>query len=98
MPAPAPPSTSSSLSDVSGNGAAHEKAASPENVHATGQPDTPIEVITDLLQKAMAGSSVEEVKGVVEKALAVAGGLDPYLEKVSSKPGEVRPRNGHSVL
>jgi hypothetical protein len=88
MPAPSPP-VSAASSDVNGNGAVSQKASSPSNVHATGQPDTPIEVITDLLQKALAGDSVEDVKGAVKKALAVAGGLDPYLEDVSSKPSEV---------
>lgn len=89
MPAPAPPSCLPLSDQMNGNGAAQAKAANPESVHATGQPDTPIEVITDLLQRAMSGNSVEEIKGAVQKALAVAGGLDPYLEKVSSKPSEV---------
>eukprot|EP00878_Enallax_costatus_P015587 GHUV01016327.1.p1 GENE.GHUV01016327.1~~GHUV01016327.1.p1 ORF type:complete len:470 (+),score=128.07 GHUV01016327.1:350-1759(+) len=59
------------------------------DIHATGQPDTPIEVITDLMQKALQQSSLEGQKQLVQQALDVAGGLDAYLEKATSPPPKV---------
>lgn len=64
-------------------------SAEAADVHATGQPDTPIEVITDLLQKALQQNSFEGQKQLVQQALDVAGGLDAYLEKVTSPPPQV---------
>jgi hypothetical protein len=60
------------------------------DIQATGQPDTPIEVITDLLQKALKQSSLEGSQDLVQKALDIASGLDGYMEKMSSPPPKVR--------
>ena len=66
------------------------------DVQATGHPDTPIEVITDLLQKALKQTDLEASHGLVQKALDIAAGLDGYMEKMSSPPPKVRARN-HSA-
>ena len=60
------------------------------DVHASGQPDTPVEVITALLQSALAAEDVADVKTQVQKAYDVVAGLDPYLESVSTPPSTVR--------
>lgn len=65
------------------------ESAKAVDIHATGQPDTPIEVITDLLQKALKQDSLEGQKQLVQQALDVAGGLDGYLEKYSTPPPQV---------
>ena len=55
-------------------------------------PDTPVEVITDLLAKALKADDLKEVKDLVQQAQDVAGGLDPYLERMSSTPSQASPR------
>ena len=62
----------------------------PNDVHASGQPDTPVEVITALLQSALASENVADVKQQLQKAYDVVAGLDPYLESVSTPPSTVR--------
>ena len=59
------------------------------NIHASGQPDTPVEVITALLQSALASDNVADVKTQLQKAYDVVAGLDPYLESVSTAPSKV---------
>lgn len=59
-------------------------------VHATGQPDTPVEVITALLHSALQSGSVEDIKKQLQQAYDVVAGLDPYLESVSTPPSAVR--------
>uniref|UniRef100_A0A3P9ID62 D-arabinitol 2-dehydrogenase [ribulose-forming] n=1 Tax=Oryzias latipes TaxID=8090 RepID=A0A3P9ID62_ORYLA len=56
-------------------------------------PDTPMEVIVDLLtkakDKAVSCSTVpEELKGHLQKALDIASGLDVYLEKMTTQESE----------
>uniref|UniRef100_A0A8C8DPN5 Zgc:113054 n=1 Tax=Oryzias sinensis TaxID=183150 RepID=A0A8C8DPN5_9TELE len=56
-------------------------------------PDTPMEVIVDLLtkakDKAVSCSTVpEELKGHLQKALDIASGLDEYLEKMTTQESE----------
>lgn len=70
-----------------------------KDIHSTGQPDTPIEVITDLLQKAMQQDSLDATKTLVDKALQIAAGLDSYLEHISSKPSQVAfaPKSQNSM-
>lgn len=56
-------------------------------------PDTPVEVIVDLLRKAKdiaaACSTVpEELKSHLQKAADIASGLDDYLEKMTTKESE----------
>ena len=55
-----------------------------EDINATGQPDTPMEVINDLLAKSLEASSAEEMKDLVKQAHRVASGLDPYLDRMLS--------------
>lgn len=64
--------------------------ADAQNIHASGQPDTPVEVITALLQNALASDNVSDVKSHLQKAYDVVAGLDPYLESVSTPPSSVR--------
>ena len=59
------------------------------DIHASGQPDTPVEVITALLQSALATENVADVKKQLQKAYDVVAGLDPYLEAVSTPPSTV---------
>ena len=59
-------------------------------VHATGQPDTPVEVITALLHSALQSGSVDDIKKQLQQAYDVVAGLDPYLEAVSTPPSAVR--------
>lgn len=61
-----------------------------QNIHASGQPDTPVEVITALLQSALASGDVANMKSQLQKAYDVVAGLDPYLESVSTAPSSVR--------
>ncbi len=64
--------------------------ASMENgVHKTGQPDTPVEVLVDVLGKALQSSDIHEVKELLENAYKLAHGLDPYLDAISTPPSEV---------
>ncbi|KAM6927890.1 uncharacterized protein FYW49_004070 [Xenentodon cancila] len=56
-------------------------------------PDTPVEVIVDLLTKAKGiaaacGTVPEELKSHLQKALDIASGLDDYLEKMSTQESE----------
>lgn len=46
------------------------------SLHATGQPDTPMEVITDLLRKAQGCSTLEECQIYVQRAVDISSGLD----------------------
>jgi NAD(P)-dependent dehydrogenase (short-subunit alcohol dehydrogenase family)/predicted O-methyltransferase YrrM len=59
------------------------------DIHATGVPDTPVEVVTDLLGRALQSSSQDESKSLIQQAYDVIAGLDPYLEKVSTPPNQV---------
>eukprot|EP00882_Tetradesmus_deserticola_P002628 GHRQ01002795.1.p1 GENE.GHRQ01002795.1~~GHRQ01002795.1.p1 ORF type:complete len:589 (+),score=311.88 GHRQ01002795.1:153-1919(+) len=61
----------------------------PDDIHATGQPDTPIEVLTALLTKALQQSTLEQQRSYVQQALDIAAGLDSYLDKISSPPTQV---------
>lgn len=56
-------------------------------------PDTPVEILVDVLAKAMAvaSSSVnvpQELKSHLQEALDIAGGLDNYLEEMSTPESE----------
>jgi hypothetical protein len=55
-------------------------------------PDTPMEVITDLLHRALLSEDPTASKALVQRAYDVASGLDEYLETVSSPPSEVSLR------
>eukprot|EP00879_Flechtneria_rotunda_P019807 GHRR01020820.1.p1 GENE.GHRR01020820.1~~GHRR01020820.1.p1 ORF type:complete len:456 (+),score=169.59 GHRR01020820.1:286-1653(+) len=59
------------------------------DIHATGQPDTPVEVLTNLLQEAMQQQTLEQQRQYVKQALDIAAGLDAYLDKVTSPPPKV---------
>ncbi|KAF3689463.1 3-hydroxybutyrate dehydrogenase type 2 [Channa argus] len=56
-------------------------------------PDTPVEVLVDLLTKAKeiaaaSGNAPEELTSHLQKALDIASGLDEYLEKMSTQESE----------
>ena len=58
------------------------------DIHATGAPDTPVEVVADLLAKALEADDIQEVKRLVKQSYDVVGGLDPYLDQISSPPSK----------
>ena len=62
----------------------HAVMGQPEDINATGQPDTPLEVVNDLLAKSLKAASADEMKGLVEQAFRVSNGLDPYLDRMLS--------------
>lgn len=56
-------------------------------------PDTPVEVLLDLLTKAKAIAAAsdnvpEELTGNLQKAVDIASGLDGYLEKMTTQESE----------
>lgn len=56
-------------------------------------PDTPVEVLVDLLTKASeiaasSGNVPEELTSHLHKALDIASGLDDYLEKMTTQESE----------
>jgi len=55
-------------------------------------PDTPMEVITDLLKRALHTDDASASKSLVQRAYDLASGLDDYLEAVSSPPSQVEIR------
>ena len=59
------------------------------SIHDTNQPDTPVEVLTDLLQKADKEQDVEKLRALVNKACKLVSGLDPYLEEISTPSSSV---------
>merc|ERR1711884_235605 len=63
--------------------------ASDGKTNATGCPDTPMEVIVARLNAAMACDSLESTKELVQQALDVAAGLDPYLDQMTTPPSKV---------
>ena len=64
-------------------------------VHQTGEPDTPIEVITALLGKALSASDAGDRESLLKQAHEIAAGLDPYLDSISSPPDPVRLQQNH---
>ena len=58
-------------------------------LHPERAPDTPMEVITELLKRALHTDDPSASKALVQRAYDVASGLDDYLEAVSSPPSEV---------
>ena len=59
------------------------------DINAAGQPDTPMEVLTDLLGKALRCDDPAAAKQLVHQAHGIAAGLDPYLAEISTPPSEV---------
>jgi hypothetical protein len=43
-------------------------------IHATGQPDTPVEVLTHLLQTALKQKKLDDTHSIVQQALDIVGG------------------------
>lgn len=58
-------------------------------IHSTGQPDTPVECLVDVLGRALQASDPSEMRRWVENAQHIAQGLDPYLAAVSTPPSQV---------
>ena len=59
------------------------------NIHETGQPDTPVEVLTDILGRATQERDVTKLRALVEQASKLVSGLDPYLEAISTPASPV---------
>lgn len=70
--------------------AATPASATRGDKNAAGQPDTPMEVLTDLLAKAMQCQDTEQANALVKQAHGIASGLDPYLDSISTPPSQVR--------
>lgn len=56
----------------------------PVNINATGQPDTPMEVINNLLGQSLQAKSADDMKELVQDAYRISNGLDPYLDRMLS--------------
>ena len=69
--------------------AATPASATTGDRNAAGQPDTPMEVLTDLLGKALHCNDPSETQAMVKQAHSIASGLDPYLDSISTPPSEV---------
>lgn len=68
-----------------------ESPAGRSDLQATGQPDTPTECITALLQRALRlGGDAADQRACIEAALAIASGQDAYLEAISTPPLQVQ--------
>ena len=48
------------------------------DIHATGQPDTPVEVLTALLQTALKQTSLQDTHCIVQQALDIAAGRENF--------------------
>ena len=57
--------------------------------NAAGQPDTPLEVLTDLLATALQCQDSKQQQMLIQKAHAIAAGVDPYLDKISTPASQV---------
>ena len=62
---------------------------SENGVHATGQPDTPVECLVDILERALQAGDIQDMRPLVEHAYKLASGLDPYLDAISTPPSQV---------
>lgn len=69
---------------------------SPDHIHQTGRPDTPIEALTEILKNATDEKDVTALRKLVQDAYLLTKGLDPYLEKISTPPSAVSP--GHALI
>lgn len=49
------------------------------DIHATGQPDTPVEVLAHLLQTALQQSTPQDTHRVVQQALDIVAGVSQQL-------------------
>ena len=58
-------------------------------MHATGQPDTPVECLVDILERALKAGDNDSMRALVEHAHKLASGLDPYLDAISTPPSQV---------
>lgn len=70
------------------NGVAQNGSAVAD-ANAAGEPDTPVEVLTALLGQALKSDDPGAVKQLVQQAHSVVAGLDPYLDSISTPPGDV---------
>lgn len=68
-----------------------------DNIHSTGQPDTPIECLEDILRQALQADP-QQMRSLVEHAHKVAAGLDPYLDSISTPPSQVALRCNVTVM
>lgn len=60
------------------------KMGEPVDINATGQPDTPMEVINSLLGQSLQAESSDDMKELVQDAYRISNGLDPYLDQMLS--------------
>ena len=70
------------------NGAAPHTADDNNDPNAAGQPDTPVELLTALLGKALQCKDAAATRQLVKQAHAIVAGLDPYLDQISTPPSE----------
>lgn len=60
------------------------------SLHATGQPDTPVEVVTEILGRATKEADESKLRSLVDEAHRLVSGLEPYLESITTPPTAVR--------
>lgn len=58
-------------------------------IHSTGQPDTPVETLVDILGRALQADDPKIMRGLVENVYKLVEGLDPYLDAISTPPSQV---------
>lgn len=61
-------------------------AVASDKHNATNYPDTPMEMIVKYLVEAKSATGLDETKALVQKALDVAGGLDEYIDTMTTPP------------
>ena len=64
------------------------------DLNATGQPDTPVEYLVDVLGQALRAHDPQQMRALVQDAYNIVAGLDPYLDSISTPPSHVRDRFG----
>ncbi|BFZ64084.1 hypothetical protein YB2330_005222 [Saitoella coloradoensis] len=60
----------------------------------TRAPDTPLEIMADLLRKSLSAKSPEEKESYVKKALEISQGLDDYMTVATTTPSQ----NVHTMV
>lgn len=58
-------------------------------IHSTGQPDTAVETLVDILGRALKADDPNLMRDLVENAYKLVEGLDPYLDAISTPPSQV---------
>lgn len=66
------------------------------DIHATGQPDTPVEVLTHLLQTALQQSTLQDTHRIMRQALDIVAGASqqrPHSPPAARQRVDLVPNN-----